>query len=274
VTSAVESYNRQAVAMNDQRGRWHGAAGDYWSARAGYFRMDPRRDLDPNLAMVAELVGSEDTLIDVGGGAGRTCLPLALRCREVLNLEPSAGMRQACLESAAEAGIANVRAVEGAWPAAAEGLSADLVMAFNVTYFVSDIEPFLRAMATAARRRVVIGVWSEPPPNHHRRVAELVHGEPLALAPSYRELLPVLWEMGILPDVRVLPERFRSVRGEPATTREAALRFAAESIGSELTPGLRAKLEPELDRLFTLTDGVYRPAWMPDPREMLITWTV
>src|SRR6266566_5151725 len=50
---------------------------------------DPRRPLDPNLDTVASYIEPDDVIIDVGGGAGRISLPLALRCRKVINIEPS-----------------------------------------------------------------------------------------------------------------------------------------------------------------------------------------
>ena len=54
---------------------------DRWSEHAPSYRFDPRRELDANLAEIATLVGPDDHVVDVGGGAGRVGLPLALRCR-------------------------------------------------------------------------------------------------------------------------------------------------------------------------------------------------
>jgi hypothetical protein len=53
---------------------------------------DPRRPLEPNLAAIAEYVAADDLIVDAGGGAGRISLPLALRCRGVVNVEPSPAM--------------------------------------------------------------------------------------------------------------------------------------------------------------------------------------
>ena len=85
------------------------------------------------------------------------------------------------------------------------GVGGDVVLTCDVTYFVRDIVPFVDKMQAAARRRVMIVVWDEPPPNRGGNLFRRVYGEPLAPMPGHRELLPVLWDMGILPDVRVLP---------------------------------------------------------------------
>jgi hypothetical protein len=54
-----------------------------------------------------------DFVIDVRGGAGRISLPLALRCREVINVEPSPTMAIGFRTNAAGAGISNMRIIVG-----------------------------------------------------------------------------------------------------------------------------------------------------------------
>jgi ubiquinone/menaquinone biosynthesis C-methylase UbiE len=69
---------------------------------------DPRRALEPNLAILAAYVEPDDVIVDVGGGSGRLSLPLALRCREVVNVDPSTAMLAAFEANAGRAGISNV----------------------------------------------------------------------------------------------------------------------------------------------------------------------
>ena len=63
-----------------------------------------RRKPDANLLAVMDYVKPEHVVLDVGGGAGRYSLPLALQCREVLNVEPATGMGAAFEASAKERG--------------------------------------------------------------------------------------------------------------------------------------------------------------------------
>lgn len=272
MTSAAEHYANLVDAYNAQLQRIGPAAPDRWGAMAAGFRLNPRRELEPNTSALASLIEPTDTVIDVGGGAGRVALPVALHCREVVNVEPSAGMREQFEASAAEAGITNARAVGGAWPDAAAGLQADVAMLANVTYFVRDIVPFIDALRRTARRRVIIGVWSVPPPNHGASLFELLHGEPQARVPSYRELLPVLWDLGLLPEVKVLTDPFRRA-GERPPTREAAIAFAIARGSAERVPGAAETVAQHFDQLFdTVPDG-FVAIWTPLVREMLITWT-
>lgn len=271
-TPAAGRYRAAVEAAVAQRERLRAPDGSKrWDRRAASFRLDPRREMDANLAAIAAHVGPDDTLLDIGGGAGRVSLPIALHCREVINFDPSPGMQREFEDSAAGAGITNARAITGSWPADAGDVQADVVMAVNVIYFAADVVRFVEAMERAARKRVIIAGWSIPPPNHGGRLYELVHGEPLALAPDYRALLPALWEMGILPDVQVLPDRFPS-RGR-ADTREHAIAMLLDVVDLPLDDRAAAIFEEHFDELFEPEPGGgFRSLWRPDPRELLIHW--
>ena len=118
MTTAVEAYAATIDAFNAQRERTHGGnlPQDTWGgAKARRFRADPRRELDSNSETIASYVKPEDVLVDVGGGAGRLGLPLALRCREVINVDPSPGMGEEFEAASAEAGITNARFIRSNW---------------------------------------------------------------------------------------------------------------------------------------------------------------
>ena len=274
--NATETYAAKVDAVVAQRSRLlpkREARTDRWAQRASYFRLDPRRKLDGNASALLDLIQPDDCVLDIGGGAGRLGLPAALTCREVVNVEASEAMRGEFEAAAAEAGIANARNVAGRWPDAAAGLSADVVMTANVTYFAREVAPFLSAMDRAARRLAVVGVWSVPPPDRARVLFELVYGEPQAPTPSHFDLMAVLWEMGIIADVKVLPEPFRGFRTR-FDTREEAIGHALGSVEATDRPGAREAIEDHFQDLFRPRDaGGFEAVWVPhDAREMLITW--
>lgn len=270
----ADAYAALADGVEAQRARVLGnPPADRWSGpRARGFRQDPRRPLDPNLEVIASYLRSEDVLVDVGGGAGRYGLPLALRCRELVNVEPSPGMAAEYEASAAEAGIHNAKLVRADW-LAANGIVGDVTMVSHVTYFVRDIVPFVRKLEQASRRRVIIDLVSVPPPNQTARLFEIVFGEPMALRPGYRELLPILWDMGILPDVRVLPARFGHKAVALPQTREQAVEGAVATLDAHGLAHVRGAVETRFDQLFKHTDegfeSTYRQA---ASSELLITW--
>ena len=105
--------------------------------------------------------------------------------------------------------ISNASVIPSSWPDTGldtKSVSGDVVFIADVTYFVRDIEGFIQSMEARAKLRAMITVWSQPPPNLSAEIFQLIYGERLEALPGYRELASVLWEMGILPDVRVLTE--------------------------------------------------------------------
>ena len=278
--TVAEAYAARVDAMNAQRARLRGPEPPNvrWGPEAAQrFRYDPHRSLDPNLEVIASYVHPEDVVIDAGGGAGRVCLPMALRCREGIVVDASSAMQEVFEACAAEAGITNARFVLSDWLEAGE-MPGDIVVAASVTYFVRDIVRFVEKLQAAARRRVLITVRSVPGPNQSGELFNLVYGETQEEAPGYRELLPVLWEMGILPDVRVLPLTHRG----PGRSQEAHLaQTRGEAIELALQEGLlrqqdqaraREMIENHYDDLFAVTTQGIRPLWHMESRELLITW--
>ena len=271
----LETYANQFDAVNAQRTRIYGppASGDTWAGEAArQFRFDPRRNLGGNLAAIASYVAPDHVVVDVGGGAGRVCLPLALKCRQVVNVEPSPGMAAEFESLAQEAGITNASLVPSLLSQVGE-TQGDISFCADVTYFVRDIADFIGQMEAIAAHRVMITVWSEPPPNRRAKLFQMVYGEQQAFLPGHRQLLPVLWDLGILPNVQVLPESPWWEEQRPPT-REEAVQMVLEDRWLKLEDRDRARslFESHFDELFAPGEGGYVPQWRPDMRELLITW--
>jgi SAM-dependent methyltransferase len=283
--TAAEAYAARVDAVLAQRARLRGPQppGDAFAGLPPdhpLLASDPRRPLVGNLADLAAYVEPDDVIVDVGGGAGRYSLPLALRCREVINVDPSAAMGAGFVATAARAGIANVRLIESGWPM--DGAPAgDLVLVNHVTYLTRDIVPFLRGLEASARRRVLLTVNDPPPPTMNRALFRLIHGEEEALVPGHAELADVLRALGRRPEVRALAEPGGPV-ATVAPNREAAIQQALAGFAVDqwtfwpMDPALatraRQVLEDQFDTLFAATEGGYTRRWLTPGREVLITW--
>ena len=116
--------------------------------------------------------------------------------REVIAVEPSAGMRGALRTGMGEHGIANVRVVAGAWPESIERLgdlpAADVGMIAHVGYDIEAIGPFLDAMEAATRERCVAVLTDRSPASVADPFWPLVHGEDRVPLPALPDLLEVL----------------------------------------------------------------------------------
>ena len=173
---------------------------------------------------------------------------------------------------AKEAGITNARLVPFSL-AEAQAPKGDIAFTADVTYFVRDIVDFIRQLEAAASRRVMITIWSDPPPNRRGKLFELVYGEEQAVLPGQTQLLPVLWDMGILPSVQVLPEPPWWENERPPTKEEAIKMIMEDRVVKPANRGrAKALFEAHFDELFAPGDDGFVPQWRPDMRELLITW--
>ena len=276
--TCFETHDGMVAAAAEQRRVLRGAREGYtqWDRAAARFRADPKRTWSEDIAAIASYVQPGDVFMDVGGGSGRYTLPMALHCKEAVCVDPSEGMGREFNASAAEAGITNARFVESAWPA--DGVTGDVTLVAHVTYFVPAIRPFIEKLVESTRRRVIIAIGSVPPPNQGADLFEMVEGVAHAAAPGQRELLPVLWDLGILPEVRFAGGAASTGMGPRAfATREDAIAQMVRGAAGEsesLAARTRAVVESRFDELFVQgRDGGFQRA-TASPRLLLITWEV
>jgi 2-polyprenyl-3-methyl-5-hydroxy-6-metoxy-1,4-benzoquinol methylase len=164
--SAIDNWKQRVVAHHTQWNQARIAQGvadqDSWEPLSASFKADPRRTDDVEINRLAQEVHQEMTLLDVGGGAGRFALPLALRCQHVTVVEPSASMTDSLRQLAAEAQIANVSVVAKGWEEA-QVEPADIVLCAHVVYTIEDIRPFVLKLAQHARHKVLMPTYMSPP---------------------------------------------------------------------------------------------------------------
>src|SRR5829696_17026 len=89
---------------------------DFYAPVSSLFVADPRRTDEEALEALLAEARPEDRWLDIGAGAGRYALPLALHVAEVIAVEPSVSMRNALRTGKSEHGLENLRLVGAAWP--------------------------------------------------------------------------------------------------------------------------------------------------------------
>jgi hypothetical protein len=203
--AALAEWAARIRANREQAERVRGAArtGDFYAPIAQAFRAHPHRTGDETLDVLRALAVPGETWIDIGAGGGRYALPLALGAREVIAVEPSAGMRAVLAAGMEESGIANVRVIDSTWPMV-ERPQADVALIAHVGYDVEAIGPFLEAMEAAASRLCVAVLVAGSPPIAAEPFWPPIHGEARHRLPGLAEFLVLLLARGVLPEVRML----------------------------------------------------------------------
>jgi SAM-dependent methyltransferase len=202
---------RRLVAAREASGRPAATAdGCRWDARADRFaRLTRSLDAttDPFVQTLRTAVQASDTLLDVGAGAGRYCLPMAAHVARVTAVEPSPGMRAQLAAAAELRGLGNVDVVAGSWQDAAVE-PHDVVFVANVLYFVQDIVPFLEKLDRSARRACFILHRVEPRLTPVLARWQEIGGRVPPPEPGFLDLYNLLFALGIRASARLLPREF------------------------------------------------------------------
>jgi SAM-dependent methyltransferase len=241
---------------------------DYWQGLSSLFKQDPRRTDDPDVSVLSRFIDADSTVLDVGAGAGRIALPLALKTRRVVAIEPSAAMCKDLAELKAEYNIDNVDVVESTWEEASVE-PADVAFSAHVVYTVKDIGAFLEKLTTSARRTAAVIVWVRAPLYFLGPLWRDVYGIERLNLPAFPELLEVLWEMGIEPQVELGPARPQ--RGWP--DKESALQMLRHRLFiGDSRDDLLERLRGSLDRRLVQTEDGWTIGEAPLRGPILVHW--
>lgn len=217
----------RVLANNEQVDRFRETPDgtDFYAPVTSLFRADPTRTGEPDLDMLLSHVRDGETWLDIGAGAGRYALPIALALApsggQVIALDTSASMLAGLTEIATDHGITNVRSVHDRWPPADGDLRpyrADVALIAHVSYDIREIGTFIRAMESSARRLGVAVLMERQPSSIADVCWPTVWGEDRVALPALPEFVELLRAMGREPEVHSLerePRRF-STREELA----------------------------------------------------------
>jgi SAM-dependent methyltransferase len=245
--------------------------GDFYAPVRGLFVADPHRSDDPTLDLLVTIARPGETWLDIGAGAGRYALPLALRVGEVIALDPSEGMLEALRLGMAEHGIRNVSPVHARWPPDAGAGShprADVALIAHLGYDVERIGEFLEAMEAAARRLCVAVLADRVPSAPAGPFWPVVHGEERAELPALAQFLAILRARGGRPAITYAGRQRRGF-----ASRDALLAWLRNQLF--VVPGSAAdgRLVAELDRrMVAADDGSVSLVSAIDTRVGIVRW--
>ena len=245
-------------------------SGDFYAPVAGMFVDDPSRSTDRTLDRLLEIARPGETWLDIGAGVGRYALPLAIRVREVIALDPSAGMLEALRGAMDRHGIRNVRLVHARWPMDTDAATphADVALIAHLGHDVEGIAAFIDAMEAAAGRLCVAVMTERSPSASVGPFWAAVHGEEHVGLPGLGEFLAILEARGRAPAVAFEPRPPRVF-----ASRGALLAWLRNQLF--VAPGSAAdrRLLVEMDRRAVVAgDGSVRLAPVVEGRAGIATW--
>jgi len=182
-------------------------------------------------------------VLDIGAGPGILALPLAPLVRDVTAVEPGAGMVEVLKKHAEQKAIRNIACVQKTWeevdPARDLAPPYDIVIA-SLSLTMHDIREALVKMDSACSGSVHL-FWFADMPFWERMNADLwmpLHGRPYYPGPKADCLFGVLCQMGIYPDVTMMPmgKEYRFL------SRDEMMAFFTKRFGAA-TPAQKKSIE-------------------------------
>jgi len=167
-----------------------------WTPERGVFvrraEASGRRPHGPSYQRAREALRPDGVLLDVGAGAGAASLPLLDGARMLIAVDQDAQLL-AELSRLAGASADRIHTVVGSWPAVANAVGpADVVVCHHVLYNVPDLRPFIEALDTHARRRLVIEITTAHPLARLNPLWERFHGLQRPTRPTWVDALAAI----------------------------------------------------------------------------------
>ncbi len=253
--------------MREERGD-----GDHYRSLAAMFRADPHRADDEVLEALLAIAAPSDTWIDVGAGAGRFSLPLALRVQSVIAVEPSAAMRAEFASVQIEHGITNVELRDERWPSDDPRLSdiGDVALISHVAYDIEPIDAFLDTLERSARRECAAVLFDRSPSAMFWQVWPDIHGEEQVQLPGGDDLIALIEARGAQVETAVIAPRGERPRFV-FDTLDDAVDWARRRLWLAEDTAKLPTLERSVQALLREVDGGWT---LPDrPEQMLIRWS-
>jgi CTP:molybdopterin cytidylyltransferase MocA/SAM-dependent methyltransferase len=248
---------------------------DFYAPVTGLFRADPRRTDEPVLEALLRLIEPGETWVDIGAGAGRYALPIALALApsggRVIALDASPGMLDALLELQSEHGVTDVEVIETRWPPPVASLArfaADVALIAHVGYDIESIGPFIGAMESVASRLCVAVLMERQPASIADPCWPSVHGESRVALPALPEFVEWLRARRQDPSVEMVERAPRTF-----ASRQELEGFLRRQLWIEPGGSADRRFRAALDDLVAIDDdGAVRLRDQPPLAIGVVTW--
>ncbi len=267
----IAAHEREAAALHGNEGG-HGHGHGHGEAQGGRNRFAARQDNpdrtdDPVLNSLYAAVGPQTTVLDIGGGTGRYAIPLASRAKHVTVVDPSDGSVERLQSIAAERGITNITAITSDWETA-DVEAADIVLCSLVLHHVPDIQPFMLKLAQMATDRVMVVEMMEFPGMIETPFYQRVHGSDPTPLPALPDLMNVLWEMDVHPDLEMFPSTPPRLEADKA----GALEYLRGRLGVEAGTEKDKRLQSAITELIEETPSGLIIKGVKPQRLGIVSW--
>ena len=194
----------------------------------------------PSRLQALEALPNGGSVLDVGCGGGRAAFGLVPPATHVIGVDHQQAMLDVFAREAAARGVSS-ETILGDWPAVAVATpSADVVTCHHVFYNVADLRPFVEALTSHARRRVVIELPQQHPLSSLSPMWKHFWGLDRPTSPTHHDALAAVRECGC--DARV-EEWVQPLGVRPVTDQDVEFTRIPLCLTADRDPEIREFME-------------------------------
>ena len=217
------------------------------------FQIPKLIDLTPSHQKAFEALPENGSILDIGCGGGIAAFAMGRKAGQVIGVDHQSEMLDMFTENAKDRHTGSV-VHEGFWPAIeSDAEVADVAVAHHVVYNVQDIVPFIQAMNSHARKRVVLELPQHHPLSNLSAAWKHFWNLDRPKNPTPQDLMNVLTELGINAHLLLWEGQLRQERNMDDAVRFTRIRLCLpESRDLEVREFLEASPVSEVRGLATI----------------------
>lgn len=183
-----------------------------WIHPPALFQIPKQIELTPSHQKAFEALPVDGSILDIGCGGGIAAFAMGSKAGKVIGVDHQPEMLQMFTQNAKDRHVDSI-VHDGFWPAVAEQVEvADVAVAHHVVYNVQEIVPFITAMNSHARKRVVLEMPQHHPLSNLSLAWKHFWNLDRPNAPTPQDLIEVLKEMGINAHLHLWDGKLRQER--------------------------------------------------------------
>ena len=196
-----------------------------WIHPAALFNIPDVIEMTPAHKLARELMPDGGTVLDIGCGGGLAAFATVPPAANVIGVDHQEDMLEMFNLNAKQRGVQS-QTFLGFWPAVAKEVPvADVITVHHVVYNVSEIVPFISALNSHARKRVVIEMPVEHPLSTMRAAWKFFWNLDRPTKPTPEDLMAVLLEMGITAHIKYFVGEMRNEKDLKDATKFMRIRL-------------------------------------------------